>query len=72
MCHKSSTDARCSSGCQGNNLNRVRRSLSGDAYMLEAKNRQKRSAPEVYAPSMTYNVNIGPIVKEKSIKDDGW
>ena len=69
MCHKSSTDSRCSSGCQGNNLNRVRRSLSGGNYMLEAKNREKRGVPEVYPPSKTYLVNIGPMVKEQSAQN---
>ena len=29
MCHKTSTDSRCSSGCRGNNVRRLRRSLTG-------------------------------------------
>ena len=37
--------------------------------MLEAKNREKRGVPEVYPPSKTYLVNIGPMVKGQSAQN---
>ena len=69
MCHKQSTDARCSSGCQGNNIKRVRRSISleSDETGLRSLRRRDSEEQEVknYSPSKTYNLNIGPFVESK-------
>ena len=83
MCHKSSSDSRCSSGCQGNNLSRLRRSLPNsnalaleeipmmidDLNSLVAKRVQRRDVSDkVYPPSRTYDLNIGPLdLKKKEI-----
>ena len=37
LCRKSSQDARCRSGCSGNNVNRAKRDLSGVSTMQDAQ-----------------------------------
>ena len=51
LCHKSSTDRKCHSGCSGNNLNRVKRDINENS--AGAKTRSSRS----------YLLEVGPIVK---------
>ena len=80
MCHKRSTDSRCSSGCAGNNIKRLRRSIlsNNGAYRVEeravlgagdlVKSVKRRSTEQQqqvknYAPSKSYDLNIGPIVQ---------
>lgn len=54
MCHKTSPDSRCSSGCQGNNVNRVRRDIDRKEqvedikyYLLEREVRLARPGGKV-------------------------
>ena len=69
MCHKQSSDSRCSSGCQGNNIKRVRRSvlLESEETGLRSLRRRDGEARELktYPPSKKYRLNIGPFVKSK-------
>ena len=70
MCHKSSTDSRCTSGCQGNNLYRLRRSLSNEKSLM-AKNIERRAiSNEIFPPSKTYNVNLGPVQLQQNTNGD--
>ena len=69
ICHKQSTDARCSSGCQGNNIKRVRRSMSLESDEIGLRSLRRRDSEEQeikdHHASKTYNLNIGPFVKSK-------
>ena len=69
MCDKQSTDARCSSGCQGNNIKRVRRSVTLESEETGLRSLRRRDSEEQevkdYPPSKTYSLNIGPFVKSK-------
>ena len=51
LCHKSSTDGKCHSGCSGNNLNRVKRDIN------------ENSASAKSGKSQSYQLEVGPIVK---------
>ena len=69
MCHKQSTDARCSSGCQGNNIKRFRRSVLLESDEMELRSlRRRESEPQGpnYRPSKTYSLSIGPFVEDKN------
>ncbi len=69
MCHKQSSDSRCTSGCQGNNIKRVRRSVlleSEDKGLRSLKTRgSEEEEDKNYPPSKTYSLNIGPFVESK-------
>ena len=83
MCHKQSTDSRCSSGCAGNNIKRLRRSIlsnngayrvderevleAGDAVKsVKRRSTEQRQQVKNYAPSKSYDLNIGPMVQSTS------
>ncbi len=77
MCHKTSTDPRCTNGCQGNNIKRVRRAVSDDGVSASAviadtlfleekedvKSLQRREIKKEYLPSKEYSLSIGPLKK---------
>ena len=51
LCHKSSTDGKCHSGCSGNNLNRVKRDINENSASAKGVN------------SKSYLLEVGPIAK---------
>eukprot|EP00795_Rhopilema_esculentum_P000397 gene397-10064_t len=55
MCHKTSTDSRCSSGCRGNNVRRLRRSLTGVKDSTSSNHDLAESETE---NSMTLNYDL--------------
>ena len=76
ICHKQSSDSRCSSGCQGNNIKRVRRSVSLKSEETGLRSLRRRDSEEQevknYPPSKTYSLNIGPFVKSKDTPTGKW
>jgi len=52
LCHKSSTVGKCSSGCSGNNFNRVKRDINENSASAKSRN------------SKSYLLEVGPIVKD--------
>ena len=76
MCHKQSSDSRCSSGCQGNNIKRVRRSVTLESEETGVRLLRRRDSEEEevkdYPPSKTYSLNIGPFVKSKDTTTGKW
>ena len=76
MCHKQSSDSRCSSGCQGNNIKRVRRSVTLESEKTGLRSVRRRDSEEQesknYPPLKTYSLNIGPFVKNKDTETGKW
>ena len=68
MCHKQSTDARCSSGCQGNNIKRFRRSVlleSEEMGLRSLRRRESELQGPQYPASERYYLQIGPILNNQ-------
>ncbi len=62
LCHKTSTVGKCRSGCNGNNLNRVKRDVSEQSNVDES------------SYSKFYLLELGPVTlkkDEKQSKDSG-
>eukprot|EP00794_Sanderia_malayensis_P017962 gene17962-19759_t len=70
MCHKQSTDSRCTTGCQGNNIHRVRRSidkqLQHQSTKTHSKSIERREIPVEYMPSKEISLSIGPLVQQSN------
>eukprot|EP00794_Sanderia_malayensis_P012286 gene12286-13551_t len=73
MCHKQSTDSRCTTGCQGNNINRARRSVGDELLQRQQQQKsiERREIPVDYLASKEINLSIGPLVQKSTNANSG-
>ena len=80
MCHKQSTDARCTPSCLPN---RAKRAIQGEessdvpqqitelvtGNSAVVKSVERREVKQVYKPSKLYSMSLGPLIKEETNKE---